>query len=251
MAEGKSSFIFYTDWYETFKNLPKDKGYDLLIHVLAYVNDENPETEDPIINAVFPLIKNTLKRDLKKWDNYIGKQRENGKKGGRPKKPKEPIKPKPYLENPTEPKKADSVSVNVTVNVTEIGADPNTQQFYDMLVPEIIEVWIRENPGYHLNKTLDYHAALKISYQIAQIKKWKKADVLEEKKDECVIAWVKIAKFIMSNSWFSKMTLDSIAGDKIWQKIVVEMASNKNGNGKMEDADYMVKAREDYLKNRQ
>ena len=86
MAENKISFVAYCDWKETFNALPDDKAGQLIKHLFAYVNDENPETDDILINAVFANIKQTLKRDLKKYDKYIEKQRVNGKKGGSRKK---------------------------------------------------------------------------------------------------------------------------------------------------------------------
>lgn len=81
MALEKKSFLFYTDWIDTFKKLPKDKGYDLLMHMLSYVNDENPETDDILVDAVFQQIKNTLKRDLNNWKSTKGERSENGKMG--------------------------------------------------------------------------------------------------------------------------------------------------------------------------
>lgn len=103
MAENKKSFLFYCDWTSTFKALPKEKGYDLLIHLLDYVNDKHPETDDVIINAVFPIMENQLKRDLKKWEDRSEINKINGKKGGRPKAKK----PNGLNGNQTEPKKAD------------------------------------------------------------------------------------------------------------------------------------------------
>jgi len=113
MAQGKKSFIAYCDWMETFESLPDDKAGQLVKHLFRYVNDMNPKTDDLLINAVFVNIKQTLKRDLDKWDKFIEKQKINGAKGGRPKKAK---KPKPNFKNPNKPKKADNVSVSVNVN---------------------------------------------------------------------------------------------------------------------------------------
>jgi uncharacterized phage protein (TIGR02220 family) len=115
MAENKNSFIFYCDWKKTFKVLPDKKAGQLIKHLLDYVTDENPETDDLLITAVFENIKSTLKRDLIKYRQFIKKQQHNGSLGGRPKNPKEPKEPKPFSENPSKPKKADSVSVNDTV----------------------------------------------------------------------------------------------------------------------------------------
>jgi uncharacterized phage protein (TIGR02220 family) len=56
--------------------LPDDKAGQLIKHLFAYVNDENPETDDLLINAVFANIKATLKRDLKKWEEKSKKNQE-------------------------------------------------------------------------------------------------------------------------------------------------------------------------------
>lgn len=119
MATDKKSFVLYCDLIHTVEHLSNEQAGELFKHLLEYVNDMNPESDNPLINIAFEPIKQSLKRDLKKYEKYISKQRENGKKGGRPKKPKVSQKTQPFLEKP---KKADSdsVSVNDTVNVNDI-----------------------------------------------------------------------------------------------------------------------------------
>lgn len=80
MAEGKKSFTAYCDWKETFDSLPDDKAGQLIKHLFAYVNDENPQTDDILIKAVFAQIKATLKRDLKKWETKREQNKENALK---------------------------------------------------------------------------------------------------------------------------------------------------------------------------
>lgn len=116
MAENKKSFILYCDLIHTVNKLPNEKAGELFKHILSYVNDENPHTEDLIIQIAFEPVKLQLKRDLVKWENYIEKQRQNGKNGGRPTKAKETQKTQAFLE---EPKKADNVTVTVTDNVND------------------------------------------------------------------------------------------------------------------------------------
>jgi len=116
MAENKKSFILYSDLIHTVSKLPNEKAGELFKHILLYVNDENPETDDLILQIAFEPIKLQLKRDLVKWENYIEKQRTNGKNGGRPKKPTDTEKTQAFLE---EPKKADTVTVTVTDNAKE------------------------------------------------------------------------------------------------------------------------------------
>ena len=114
MAKDKNSFVLYCDLIHTVRKLRKEDAGDLFLHILEYVNDNNPTTDNPIVDIAFEPIKQSLKRDLKKYEERAERSRENGKKGGRPKKPK---KPSGLIQNPTEPKKPDSVSDSVSVNV--------------------------------------------------------------------------------------------------------------------------------------
>jgi hypothetical protein len=110
MADGKKSFLLYCDIKNMIEQLPDDKAGALFKHILRYVNDENPETDDLIINISFEPIKQSLKRDLKKYENICNRNKNNGLKGGRPKSQKNPKKPIGLFGNPKEPKKADSDS---------------------------------------------------------------------------------------------------------------------------------------------
>lgn len=80
MAENKRSFLLYVDLIHTVKKLPKDKQADLFMHILEYVNDENPQTNDFIIELAFEPIKQSLKRDLIKYQKTCEKNKENAEK---------------------------------------------------------------------------------------------------------------------------------------------------------------------------
>ena len=108
MAKDKKSIIVYADWQEQFNSLTDEEAGRLIKHFFAYVNDENP-TSDRLTELMFIPLKSALKRDLKKYESFINKQRSNGKKGGRPKTQKTQA----FLEKP---KKADSVNVNDNVS---------------------------------------------------------------------------------------------------------------------------------------
>tara|TARA_R110002074_G_scaffold395834_1_gene584592 strand:- start:1912 stop:2601 length:690 start_codon:yes stop_codon:yes gene_type:complete len=127
MAENKKSFVAYCDWQETFEELSDEEAGKLVKHLFNYVNDKNPETSDKLTKMCFIPIKQSLKRDLKKYETYKEKQSVNGKKGGRPKNPTLSQKTQPFIKKP---KKADSVSVSDNVSDTPIYVEtplqPNT-----------------------------------------------------------------------------------------------------------------------------
>lgn len=127
MAEGKKSFIAYADWKETFEALPDDKAGQLIKHIFSYVSDENPQSEDILINAVFANIKNTLKRDLKKWDKQREQRVEAGRRSAELRKQSSTTVERPLNEN----QQASTVSVNDNVNVSVNNIKYIYNQFYD------------------------------------------------------------------------------------------------------------------------
>jgi len=120
MAENKKSFIAYSDWKETFDKLPNEIAGKLIKHIFAYVNDENPISDDFVIEAVFANIKNTLKRDLDKWENQLQQRSEAGRKSAEQRKATK-SNDRSISLNETTRNSTDSVSVSVSdsVNVNE------------------------------------------------------------------------------------------------------------------------------------
>ena len=132
MAQDKKSFLLYCDQQGVFNKLPDEIAGKLIKHIFAYVNDENPPCDDLLLSIAFEPIQQSLKRDLKKYEVYIGKQKENGAKGGRPKKEEETQITQPFFQ---EPKKADSVSVSVSESVND-----NKKQRDVFVKPSIVEI---------------------------------------------------------------------------------------------------------------
>lgn len=77
MAQDKQSFILYCDLIHMVNKLSDEKAGKLFKHVLAYVNDQYPETDDPLIEIAFEPIKQSLKRDLRKYEKKCERNREN------------------------------------------------------------------------------------------------------------------------------------------------------------------------------
>lgn len=80
MAENKKSFVLYTDTQGLINQLPDEVAGRLLKHIYAYVNDENPITDELLLNIAFEPIKMHLKRDLIKYVTKRNQWSEAGKK---------------------------------------------------------------------------------------------------------------------------------------------------------------------------
>jgi hypothetical protein len=81
MAKDKKSFILYSDAIHTVEKLSDTDAGQLLKHLLRYVNDQNPTTENPLVEIAFEPIKQQLKRDLVKFQDVKVKRSEAGKAG--------------------------------------------------------------------------------------------------------------------------------------------------------------------------
>ena len=135
MAVGKKKVIVYTDWISTFDSLTDEEAGKLIKHFFRYVNDEDPKS-DRLTELLFMPIKATLKRDLESWERKQGINRENGAKGGRPRKPNETQEnPVGFLETQNNPEKgvSDSVIVSVSdsVSVNDILLKKETKDIID------------------------------------------------------------------------------------------------------------------------
>jgi hypothetical protein len=81
MAENKKGFILYADQRSIIEMLDDETAGKLLKHIYSYVNDENPVSDNPLINLAFEPIKLQLKRDLKTWESIKSKRSNAGRAG--------------------------------------------------------------------------------------------------------------------------------------------------------------------------
>jgi hypothetical protein len=81
MAENKKGFLLYADYIHTLEHLPDEVAGQLFKHILAYVNDQDPQTDNPLIKLAFEPIRQQLKRDLVKYEGKRATRSEAGIKG--------------------------------------------------------------------------------------------------------------------------------------------------------------------------
>jgi hypothetical protein len=127
MAENKKSFNLYCDIIHTVQKLTDDQAGKLFKHILLYVTDKDPIPNDIVTEISFEPIKQSLKKDLIKYNEMVEKNRVNGRTGGRPKKNNQdgfsnnPNNPSGFSNNPTKAKKADNDIILSKDNISNGG----------------------------------------------------------------------------------------------------------------------------------
>jgi len=113
MATEKNSFLLYCDTIHTIEKLSDVDAGQLLKHILRYVNDKEPVTDNPLVEIAFEPIRQSLKRDLIKYENIRTRNSENAKKRWNAKE----CDRIPEIRNNTKNADSDSVSVSVSDSV--------------------------------------------------------------------------------------------------------------------------------------
>ncbi|TDQ79553.1 DUF6291 domain-containing protein [Sphingobacterium yanglingense] len=129
MAVDKKSFILYSDLITVVEKLiVKDRvngtnnAGELFYHLLKYVNDQDPSTDNFIVEMAFEPIKQQLKRDLKKYETIREKRAEAGKKSAelRAQQAQQMSTSVDFVEpNPTSVNTCQQSSTNPTDNVND------------------------------------------------------------------------------------------------------------------------------------
>lgn len=130
MATDKKSFLLYCDIIHTIDQLTDEQAGHLFKHILQYVNDKDPETDNVITKIAFEPIKQSLKRDLQKYEDIRKRNSENARKRW---------DATAYDRIPEHTKNADSVSVSVSVSGSGSGSVRDKNVFTKPTLDELKE----------------------------------------------------------------------------------------------------------------
>lgn len=262
MAESKKSFIAYSDWKETFDSLPDEYAGKLIKHIFAYVNDENPTTEDFVINSVFANIKNTLKRDLDKWEKQIEQRSEAGKKSAEARRKKQEednlLKNKELQEqrnstsvetrttniNEDQRNSTDNVSVSVSVSDNVILLEKETKDILEeKLISSETELKTEKEKAKKVSQKKVIVSGQELTHEEAFQKFWnlydKKTDTAKAKakflklsESDMILAIEKVSMYVLStpDKKYRKNALTWLNG-KCWNDEVEIKTQNNSNNG--------------------
>ena len=108
--DGRTSFVLYTEYRQYTALLNDEECGKLLKSLFDYVENGAVPDFEGSLQMAFLVIKNQLDRDNEKYESRCKRNKENGAKGGRPRKNhglEEGQKPNGFSENPTKPKKTE------------------------------------------------------------------------------------------------------------------------------------------------
>lgn len=165
MAENKKSFLLYCDLIHTVEQLTDEQAGDLFKHILRYVNDQEPQTDNVITRIAFEPIKQSLKRDLQKYEDIRKRNQDNARKRwdatASDRIPK-------HTKNADSDSVSDSVSVNVKKEIKGF-VKPTIEQLKEYMreqgMNDIAENWLNhyEANGWMVgkNKMKDWKASVR------------------------------------------------------------------------------------------
>ena len=122
----KDSYIMHCDYANHFELLSDQELGRLIRDVNNYVkNGVLPQysKEDRVLNMAFSFMKTNIDIETEKYIKKCEKNKENGKRGGRPRNPE---KVNGFEENPTKAKKADTDTDTTTDTDTDTTTDTDT-----------------------------------------------------------------------------------------------------------------------------
>jgi len=212
MAENKKSFVLYADLIHTVKKMPNDKAGELLKHILSYVNDENPETDDLIIQLTFEPIKQQLKRDLKRYEEKKKQWSEAGKRSAEVRKKQRTLTNVKKRSTDLTVNDNDNVNVNVSVNDNVNNIEDRKSDFKKSLFPfleiydkellkEFYEYWTEhgeKDRKFRKEKQKSFNTELRLKTWFKNQENWKK-EKSSAKKEKLTAAQALRQKYGISN----------------------------------------------------
>ena len=71
----RTKFVMNMDWARLASNMPREVAGDLFIAISKFQLGEECEITDPIVKAVFEMIKPQMEEDISKWEQTVEKNK--------------------------------------------------------------------------------------------------------------------------------------------------------------------------------
>lgn len=208
-------------YQKSTKNAPNN--YQRLTRISTSIEQNWSVVGKKFIEADNGLININMEEIRNKRLKFRQKQREN-RESGYKKNNQNSTKHSTRTEPPIENEYIISI-ISIIEEDKGYTIKDDEKKTFMYLVVEMAKMFKQKNPSYFFNKELDYSACLKIAYNIATLKEWKKYDVVSSRLDETLKSWGKIIEYVKSDKWLSTRTLTDLSDTNEWQRLVQKMTS--------------------------
>jgi len=140
MSKERKSFLLHFDSLGILDQLTNDQCGKLFIACRDYNLGKELKLDETLALVFFPF-KAQFLRDKEKYQGVVDRNKTNGSKGGRPTNPVKPKKPSGLIDNPSKPKKADSVSVSVNGSDSGNESDNDSKSDNKVTNDRFAEFW--------------------------------------------------------------------------------------------------------------
>lgn len=197
----------YRDFIEVAKELNDDERGRLFLAIMQYANGEEVPPLQGAEKIAFVVLRSQIDRDDAAHDEYIEKQRENGKRGGRPKKGKpdkqQPQKPQNPSLPPQNPENLDidiDMDVDVDTDVV-IDIDGEDSAEPEAVSPPVISLPLNDGSVYPISQEqcqewAGLYPAVDVIQQLRNMVGWLTANPSRRKTKRGINAFV--------HRWLSK-----------------------------------------------
>ena len=208
----------YRDFIEVARELNDDERGRLFLAIMQYANGEEVPPLQGAEKIAFVVLRSQINRDDATHDEYIEKQRENGKRGGRPQKtdpenknPKNPTLKKQNPKNPTlkkqNPKNLDidiDMDIDMDIDIdtdVDIDIDGENSAEPETVSPPIISLPLNDGSFYPVSQEQCHewaglYPAVDVIQQLRGMVGWLNANPSRRKTKRGINAFV--------NRWLSK-----------------------------------------------
>ena len=166
MADGKSSFVLYTEYLRHIQKMSMDQRGELFTAILCYAAGESVPELDAAADMAFSFIRERMDRDNAAYMEKVEKRRKAGKLGGRP-------KANGFSEKQNNP---DTVPVTDTVSVFEKESKEKSLRFSPPARQDVADYCKEKGfSDFDVERFVDYYTSNGWMVGKSKMKDWKAA----------------------------------------------------------------------------
>lgn len=164
----RDSFVFYKSWAEMMAKMPDKELAELTRALACYQIGAEYTIDDPMVEAVFTMMKGQLDKDAEKYEEVCRIHRESGKKGGRPPKEdetkrlsEEPNETKRLSEKPSADEYDNDMNINMIIKEKGtpkgVPKEKSTKRFSPPTLEEVKSYCAERNNSVDAEHFIDFY----------------------------------------------------------------------------------------------